>query len=203
MGLCVARRRHGNVGPRHDRVHVVSARATRAHGGHGCTLNGLGHCGGDVVDHDDRYDDAARHPTHPPLRTRTASRGSSVSNASSIAHDSSYRVFCRMAGILDSRGGYPIRVAACWPDLGHDALVKERLVVGDGTDDCRTLPTLPTQTRLPAPLPRAHWVPDAPLESESCERVDHRYRARCLVPGVLLDVDGVAVCRRCDEPRVD
>src|SRR6516165_4208999 len=55
---------------------------------------------------------------------------------------------------------------------------------------------------LPQTLPLAHRVPGPSLASRRAARCRDRYAARFLLPWLLLAVNGVAVWRRTDEPRL-
>src|SRR5215470_17746840 len=55
---------------------------------------------------------------------------------------------------------------------------------------------------LPQALPLAHRVPGPSLASRRAGRCRDRDAARYLLPWLLLAADGVAICRRTDEPRL-
>src|SRR5215469_13373523 len=55
---------------------------------------------------------------------------------------------------------------------------------------------------LPPALSLSRRVPGPSLASRRAGRCRDRYTARFLLPWLLLAVNGVAVCRRTDEPRL-
>src|SRR6516225_817911 len=70
------------------------------------------------------------------------------------------------------------------------------------TGRSRDLSVYPVEERLPETLPIACWVFHDAMARRSSRRIPHGTPARHIVRGVLLDADGVAVCRGCDEPGV-